>query len=113
MGGDGADSPVFNAHLHHLRLLETEIFLKLQGVLHHFLVAAAVCLGPERVNGGPFAQVQHAVLNTGFVRRFCHLAAKGVQLPNKVTLAGAAYGRIAWHVAHAVQINCKTDCIHP
>ena len=61
------------------------------------------------MDGGTLAQIQHTVLNTGPVRRLCHLPAESVQLPDQMTLACAADGRVAGHVAHAVQIDGKAD----
>ena len=38
-----------------------------------------------------------------------HLAAERVQLAHEVALARAAYGRVAGHVAHAVQVYGEAD----
>ena len=112
-GGDGDDSPVLHAYGHHLRLLQTQVFLPLQGLLHDLLIAPPVRLCPERVDGRPFAQVQHPVLDAGFVRGPGHLAAQSVQLPHQVALGGAADGGVAGHVAHAVQIDGKAHRVQP
>ena len=59
------------------------------------------------MDGGALAQIQHTVLDAGLVRRSGHLAAQGVQLPDQMALPRAADGRVAGHVAHAVQIHGK------
>ena len=105
VGGDGADFPVLHADGDHLRLLQVQVLLPLQGLLHHRLVASPIRLGPERVDRRSLPQIQHPVLDAGLVRRPGHLAAQGVQLPHQMALAGAADGRVAGHVAHAVQVH--------
>ena len=87
--------------------------LALQGLLHHGLVAPPVRLGPEGVDRRPLPQVQHSVLDAGLVRRPGHLTAQGVQLPHQMALAGAADGRVAGHVAHAVQVHGEAQGLQP
>ena len=103
-GGDGV---VFHFNGRHLILLEIEVFLLLQNVLHMGLVQPPVGLGPEGVDGGAFAQVQHPVLDAAGVGGPAHFTAQGVQLPDQMALAGAADGGIAGHIAHGVQIDGK------
>ena len=90
-----------------------QVLLALQGLLHHRLVAPPVGLSPQGVHRRPLAQVQHPVLDAGPVRRPGHLAAQGVQLPHQVPLARAADGRVAGHVAHAVQIHGEAQGLQP
>ena len=71
-------------------------------MLHHILIKPPVCLGPEGVDSGALAFIQHPVLDAGFVRRKAHLAAQSVDLPDDVALACAADGGIAGHIAHGV-----------
>ena len=107
--GGGADgghrAGIVGADLHHLALLHPEVFLKLQRVLHHLLIAPPVGLRPEGPHRRALAPVEHPVLDAGFVRRPAHFAAEGVQLPDQLALARAADGGIAGHVAHRVQID--------
>lgn len=70
-------------------------------------------LRAQGVHRRPFAEVQHPVLDAGFVRRAGHLAPQGVQLPHEVALARAAYGRVAGHVAHRVEVYGKADRLQP
>ena len=105
VGDHPGHRPVLGEDLHHLRLLDPEVLLELQGVLHDLLVLPAVRLGPEGPDGGALAPVQNPVLDAGLVRRPAHLAPQGVQLPHQVALARAADGRVAGHVAHRVQVD--------
>ena len=54
----------------------------------------------------------NSLVDAGRVRRAGHLPAQGVQLPHQVALARPAYGRVAGHVAHRVQIYRKTERLH-
>ena len=108
----GADVSVLAADLRYLRLPQRQVLLLLQRVLHHLLVAPAVGLRPQRPHGGAFGAVEHPVLDAGTVCRPGHFAAQCVQLPDEVSLTGAADGGVAGHVAHRVQINGKADGAH-
>ena len=78
---------------------------RLQRVLHARAVGGAVGLDALGVDGRPLAEVERAALQGHFIRRAAHLAAQRVDLEDKVSLARAADGRIAGHVAHRVQID--------
>ena len=82
-------------------------------MLHDLLILPPVRLGPEGVDRGALAPVQHPVLDAGLVRGPAHLAPQGVQLPDQVALAGAADGGVAGHVAHGVQIDGKAHRVQP
>ena len=109
----GANTPVFNADIHDLRLLDAEIILHFKRVLHDLLVAPPVGLGAKRVYGRALAEIEHPVLDAGFVRRARHLAAERVQLSHKVPLAGAADCGIAGHIAHAVHVHGEAHRVKP
>ena len=98
---------VFCKNLNNLCLFQFQIFLLFQGVLHVFLVAAAVRLGPEGMDRGALAFVQHPILDAAVVRRQPHFAAQGIQLPDQMALAGAANGGVAGHITHGIQIDCE------
>ena len=110
--GNGNGLPVLCADLHHFCLLDAEILLHLKSMLHDLLIAPAVGLGAEGIDSRPLSEIQHAVLDTDLVCGFCHLSAQSVQLPYQMPFPGASYGGIAWHVPHAVKVDCETDCIH-
>jgi hypothetical protein len=55
----------------------------------------------------PFAFIQHAVLDAGFVRSYAHFTAQCIQFPDNMSFTGAADGRIAGHIAHGIQIDGK------
>ena len=78
-------------------------------MLHHLLVFPTVGLRPKGVDRRSFAPVQHSVLDAGFVSGNAHFAPKGIQFPDKVTLAGAADGGIAGQVGNCIHIDCKKD----
>ena len=105
LGENPGDGAVFHQDFHDLGLLQLQIFLELQGVLHILLIGPAVGLGPEGVDGGPFAPVQHPVLDAAVVCGNAHFPAQGVQLPDQVALARAADGGVAGHIAYGVQID--------
>ena len=107
------DAPIFDAYVHDLGLDEPQALLPLKRELHDLLVAPPVRLRAQGVHRRPFAEVQHPVLDAGFVRRAGHLAPQGVQLPHEVALARAAYGRVAGHVAHRVEVYGKADRLQP
>ena len=81
----------------------------LQGVLHEFLVFAAVRLSTKGMNCGAFTAVEHPELNAGPVCRLAHFAAQGINLPDQMAFAGAADGGVAGHVAHGIQIDGKDN----
>lgn len=84
-------------------LLEVEIFLLLDNLLHIDVIALPVRLHPQGVDGRAFAAVEHPALNKGSVRRLSHLAAQRVDLPHQMAFGGPADRRIAGHVGKAVQ----------
>ena len=113
LGAHPADNPILCQHRHDLSLLQLQMFLKLQGVLHVLLIFPPVCLSPKGVDCRALAPVEHPVLDAAVICRHAHFAAQGVQLPNQVTLAGAADGRIAGHVAHRVQVDGEKNGVQP
>ena len=82
-------------------------------MLHKLLVFPSVSLGTERVDGGAFAPVQQPELDAGPVSGPAHFAAQRIDLPDQMSLAGAANGGVAGHIAHCVQINGKNDGFQP
>ena len=108
-GGNAGNTAILRLHRDDLGLLQLQIFLPLQGMLHVFLIPAAVSLGPQGMDRRAFAPVEHPVLNAAMVRRNTHLAAQGIQLPHQMSLARAADGRVTGHIAHGVQIDGKQD----
>ena len=102
---DGGNMAVCKADGDDLRLMQHEIFLRLQRLLHDLLIAPPVGLHAQRVDGGAFAAVEHPELDARGVRCFAHLAAERVELTDKVPLARAADGGVARHVADTVEIH--------
>ncbi len=111
-GGDGTDPSVFPADIDDFGLLDPEIFLLFQGVLHDGLVQAPVRLGPQAVYGRALAPVQHTVLYAGLVRGNRHFSAQSVQLTDEMALSRASDGRVAGHVANHVQMEGEANRIN-
>ena len=99
------DTATLGGDIHGLALDQGQVFFPFQGPLHALVVAALVHLGPEGVDRGALARVQHAHLDQGVVGGQAHLPAHGVQLPDQVALAGTADGGVAGHHADAVQVQ--------
>ncbi len=112
MGDHAGDGPVLRQDVHHLRLLDPQVLLALQGVLHDLLVLPPVGLGPQGPDGRTLPPVEQPVLDTGPVRRLSHLAPQGIQLPDQVALAGAPDGGVAGHVAHRIQVDGEAQGAH-
>ena len=104
---------VFRPQVDNFSLPHGEALLPLQRMLHHLLILPPIRLRPERMHRRPLAPVEHPVLDAGRVCRLAHLAAQSVQLPDQMTLARAADGRVAGHIAHGVQINGEDDRLQP
>ena len=102
---DARDAAALGGKVHGLALDDGQVVLVFQRGLHALVVAALVHLRPEGMDRGALARVQHAHLNEGVVGGQAHLPAHGVQLPDQVSLAGAADGGIAGHHADAVQVQ--------
>ena len=107
------DAAGFRPQGHRLRLAQGQVLLPLQGVLHHLLIGPAVRLGPQGPHGGTLPAVEHPILDADPVRRPGHFAAQGVQLPDQVTLGGAADGGVAGHIAHGVQVDGQAHRFQP
>ena len=73
------------------------------------MVALAVALQAQAVHGGALAEIQHPALQHGGIGRLGHLAAQGIQLPDKVALGGAADAGIAGHIADGIQRDGEDD----
>ena len=108
-GPDTGDPVLFGKNISDLRLTEGEILLKLQRMLHDLLIFSPVGLRPQGPDRRALAPVKQPILDTGLVRRAGHLSTQCVQLPDQMSLAGSADGRIAGHIAHCIQIDGKAD----
>ena len=109
IGADTGNSPVFRQNFRNLCLLQLQMLLLFQRVLHVLLIPPPVRLGTERMDRGALAPVQHPVLDAAGICRQAHFAAQSIQFPDQMALAGAADGGIAGHIAHCVQIDGKQD----
>ena len=109
LGDNAADGTVFRQNLGDGGLLQIQIGFPLQKVFHMLLIAPAVSLCPERVDSRAFAPIEHPILDAAGVGGLSHFTAQSIQLSNQMTLAGAADGGIAWHIAHRVEIDGEYD----
>ncbi len=93
------DSQIFD------RLLEDgKIRLGFQHAPDRGLVQGAVGLAARRAHGRTLGCVQRAPLDAGAIGRHGHRAAEGVDFLDQMTLADAADGRIAAHLAEGFDI---------
>ena len=97
--------PVLHADGHHLALLEPQMLLKLQRMLHDLLIPAAVGLRPQGVYRGAFAAVEHPILDARLIGRAPHFAPQRVQFAHQMAFPRAADGRIAGHIPHRVKAH--------
>ena len=87
----------------HKQLTHVEIVRILDRFFHDALIEEFVRLHAQRMDGRPLACVEEAPLNARTIRSNAHLAAESVDFADKVTLAGAADGRVAGHHCDVVQ----------
>ncbi len=64
-----------------------------------------VRLHPKRLDGRPFARVEHSDLHACAIGIVCHFAAEGIDLPYEVTFARATNGRITGHECNLGQVE--------
>ena len=91
--------------VHNLALLELQIRLELELMLHDFGIFPPIDLRAQGMHRRALAQIQHSALNGAGVRRLTHFAAKRVNLTHKVALRRSSNGGIARAVAHRVEID--------
>ena len=107
LGNDALHPAVFHLKAHHLGLMDGKAGREFKGVLHVFVVALAVGLNAQGMNGRAFALVQHPALQVGGIRRQTHHAAKGIQFTHQRSFCSAADAGIAGHIADGVQTHGK------
>jgi hypothetical protein len=77
--------------------------LALQASCDGLPIKAPICLGAGRTNCWALAGVQYSELNSGTIDSMRHGAAKRIHLLDDMTLANAAYRRIARHLADGIE----------
>jgi hypothetical protein len=82
-----------------LLLEEHQVGLILQQGADGLAIKLAIGLRPGGADGGAFAGVQGAKLNTGSIGGAGHGAPQSIDFPDEVTLPNTADGRIAAHLA--------------
>ena len=86
-----------------------EVGGRFEDALHGEGVLLFVALGPGNLDGGAFADVEHAYLDGGAVGVAGHFAAESVDLTHDVTLGGAADGRVAGHEGDGVEVHGEEE----
>ena len=89
----------------HRRLLEREVWLTLEGLLHPEHVELLVGLGPRHLDGRALAGIEHPDLDEGAVDGAGHLAAEGIELADDVALGRAADRGVAGHQRDGVEVH--------
>ena len=78
LGHHALDMAVLHLNAHHLGLMDGKAGCEFKGVLHIFVVALAVGLNAQGMNGRAFALVQHPALQVGGIRRKAHHTAQRI-----------------------------------
>ncbi len=106
--GDHSPHPApFGPDGHYLGLMDGQAGGPFQGVLHPDIVAAAVGLHPQGVDGGALAPVEHPALEGGGVGGQAHKPAQSVHFPHQSALGRPSDAGVAGHIAHGVQAHGK------
>jgi hypothetical protein len=99
--------PLIEDQVHHFRLLDVQIRLRLQHLPHFDPVLPLIALRPRRPDRRPARSVQQAKLDPDRIRNFAHNAAQCIHFPHQVPLGDAANRGIARHLRN--QIEIKTE----
>ena len=94
----------------HFRLNQTQIRSLLKRALHERAIGGAIGLYALGMHRRALSEVQNPALKHDPIGRAAHFTAKRVDLIDQMPLAGASDRRIAGHIPHRVQIDCKQDC---
>jgi len=87
----------------HQPLLEGEVRLALQGLLHGGLVELLIKLSPQGLHSRSLARIEAADLNSGAIRVARHLTPESVDLTHQMPFGWATDGRIARSKSYIVQ----------
>ena len=107
LGHNALDMAVLHLNAHHLGLMDGKAGREFKGVLHIFVVALAVGLNAQGMNGRAFALVQHPALQVGGIRRKAHHTAQRIQFTHQRSFCSSADAGIAGHVANGIQAHGK------
>ena len=104
LGDDTAGFALFiKADLGDLRLPKGEVRRVFQHFFHVGAVEESIRLHSLGVNGRTLAQIQRPRLERDLIGGIAHLAAQCIDFVDQMTLARAANGRIAGHIAYRIQ----------
>ena len=92
----------FDHQVHHLGLLDREVWLALQHLAHLDAVEGLIALGARRPDGRPARGIEQAELDTGGVRHLAHDTAERVHLAHQMAFGDAADGWVAAHLSNQV-----------
>ena len=107
LGDNALDAAVLHLDAHHLGLMDGKAGRQLKGVLHIFVVALAIGLHPQGVDGRSLALVQHPALQIGGVGGKAHHAAESIQFTYQRTFCRSADAGVAGHIADSIQAHGK------
>ena len=93
--------------IHHFRLLDVQIRLRLQHLAHLHPVLPLVALRPRRPHRRPARGIQQAKLDPHSIRNLAHNAAQRVHFPHQVPLGDAANRGVARHLRDQIQIETE------
>ena len=93
--------------VHHFRLLDVQICLRLQHLAHLHPVLVLVALCPGRPHRRPARGIQQPELDPDRIRHLAHNAAQCIHFPHQVALGDAPNGGIARHLRDQIQIETE------
>ena len=102
---DGAGWGLFDEKANDLCLLEEEVGLGFEVLLHADAVEGFVALGARAPDGGAAAGVEETELDADGVCDEAHDAAEGVDFTDEVALGDAADGGVAGHLGDEIEIE--------
>ena len=107
LGHDALHTAVLGLDAHDLCLMDGKAGRQLKGVLHIFVVALAIGLHPQGVDGRSLALVQHPALQIGGVGGKAHHAAESIQFTYQRAFCRSADAGVAGHIADSIQAHGK------
>lgn len=95
----------------HQGLLQFQIFLEFQSMLHGAAVEHLVVLGARAADRRAFLGIEQTKLDGRAIRHLCHFTTQCVDFLNEVALSDSSHRRRAWHVRDRIQVNGKNQSL--
>ncbi len=96
---------LFDNQIRNLRLLDLQIWLRLQHFAHLEAIGLFVALRSRGPHGRTARSIQQTELDADRVGDLAHDAAERVDFPHQVALRDASHGRIARHLCDQVDVQ--------